>query len=128
MASSLDALKLVRQRGGEAQQAVSNEIQAQGDMERAPLTAHAALAKQIKWLGTLGHVIPWGLLQKPPWIVVDVVIQDEYTHDVILAREGADQRGGEGRAQDRAQDRAQGRDERRDERGGDGSVLILDCT
>ena len=93
-------------------------------MERAPLTAHAALAKQIKWLGTLGHVIPWGLAQNPPWIVVDVVVQDEYTHDVILAREGADRRGGEGRAQDRAQDR----DGRRDERGGDGSVLILDCT
>jgi hypothetical protein len=58
-----------------------------------------ALAKQARWLGTLGHVIPWGLAQKPPWLVADVVIQDEYTHDVILTCQG-----------------------------GDGSVLVLDCT
>lgn len=44
-----------------------------------------ALAKQVKWLGTLGRVIPWGLAQKPPWTVADVIIQDEYTHDIILS-------------------------------------------
>jgi hypothetical protein len=43
------------------------------------------LAKQVKWLGTLGRVIPWGLAQKPPWTVADVIIQDEYTHDIILS-------------------------------------------
>lgn len=58
-----------------------------------------ALEKQVKWLGTLGHVIPWGLAQNPPWLVADVVIQDEYTHDVILTSQGAD-----------------------------GPVLVLDCT
>lgn len=92
-----------------------NKKETEGDLARSPLTAHAALAIQIKWLGTLGHVIPWGLAQNPPWIVVDVVVQDEYTHDVILAREG----GAEGRDGRRA---AGGGD------GGDGSVLILDCT
>lgn len=59
----------------------------------------AALAEQIRWLGTLGRVIPWGLAQKPPWTVADVIIQDEYTHDIIL---GCDD--------------------------GRGEVLILDCT
>jgi len=58
-----------------------------------------SLAKQVKWLGTLAHVIPWGLAQKPQWLVADVVIQDEYTHDVILSCPD-----------------------------GDGSVLVLDCT
>lgn len=58
-----------------------------------------ALAKQVKWLGTLGRVIPWGLAQKPPWTVADVIIQDEYTHDIILSCE-------DGRA----------------------AILLLDCT
>ena len=43
-----------------------------------------ALAKQAKWLGTLGRILPWGRAQKPSWQVADVIIQDEYTHDVIL--------------------------------------------
>lgn len=58
-----------------------------------------ALARQVKWLGTLARVIPWGLAQRPAWTVADVVIQDEYTHDIILSCE-------DGRA----------------------AVLLLDCT
>lgn len=42
------------------------------------------LAVQVRFLGTLARVLPWGLAQKPEWTVVDVVIQDEFTHDVIL--------------------------------------------
>ena len=56
------------------------------------------LATQVRWLGTLARVIPWGMAQRPPWIVADVVIQDEYTHDILLATEG------------------------------DARVLVLDCT
>lgn len=43
-----------------------------------------SLATQIQFLGTLGRVLPWGLAVQPQWTVVDVVIQDEYTHDVLL--------------------------------------------
>lgn len=43
-----------------------------------------SLAKQIQFLGTLARVLPWGLAMRPQWTVVDVVIQDEYTHDIIL--------------------------------------------
>ena len=44
----------------------------------------SSLARQVEFLGTLGKVLPWGLVQRPQWTVVDVVIQDEYTHDVVL--------------------------------------------
>ena len=33
---------------------------------------------------TLGDVVRWALTQEPPLIVADVVVQDEYTHDVVL--------------------------------------------
>jgi hypothetical protein len=42
------------------------------------------LAVQVHFLGTLARVLPWGLAVRPQWTVVDVVIQDEYTHDIVL--------------------------------------------
>ncbi|MFT3769460.1 MAG: hypothetical protein QM820_28820 [Minicystis sp.] len=33
---------------------------------------------------TLEDVVRWGLAQKPPRLVEDVVVQDEYTHDVVI--------------------------------------------
>jgi hypothetical protein len=48
-----------------------------------------ALAAQVERLGTLGALIPWGLALAPPWTVVEVVVQDEYTHDVVFAPDGA---------------------------------------
>lgn len=47
-----------------------------------------SLAAQVRFLGTLAHVLPWGLAVRPQWQVVDVVIQDEYTHDIVLTQEG----------------------------------------
>ncbi len=35
--------------------------------------------------GTLAEAILVGLREDPPWSVVDVVVQDEFTHDVIMA-------------------------------------------
>lgn len=49
-----------------------------------PPASLQSLATQIEFLGTLGRVLPWGLAMRPQWTVVDVVIQDEYTHDIIL--------------------------------------------
>jgi hypothetical protein len=34
--------------------------------------------------GNLGEAILVGLRQTPEWKVVEVIVQDEYTHDVIL--------------------------------------------
>ena len=41
-------------------------------------------AALVQFLGTLARILPWGLTAKPQWVVVDVVVQDEYTHDVVL--------------------------------------------
>jgi hypothetical protein len=33
---------------------------------------------------TLGEAIRTGFALSPPWNVVEVVVQDEYTHDVVM--------------------------------------------
>lgn len=33
---------------------------------------------------TLEEVVRWGLSLSPPRLVLDVVVQDEYTHDVVV--------------------------------------------
>lgn len=47
-------------------------------------TIRAAVEALFATQKTLEDVVRWGLQQKPLQIVQDVVIQDEYTHDVIL--------------------------------------------
>lgn len=56
--------------------------------------------------GSLSSALRVGLAQEPPWQVVEVVVQDEFTHDVVFARMTADGGGG----------------------GGGGAVIVLDCT
>ena len=51
--------------------------------------------------GSLAAAIRVGLAERPAWTVVDVVVQDEYTHDVIFAPETG---------------------------GGGGPAIVLDCT
>lgn len=43
-------------------------------------TIEALVARQK----TLEDVVRWGLNQKPLQMVKDVVVQDEYTHDVVI--------------------------------------------
>ena len=38
----------------------------------------------LEKLVTLGDVMKWGLAQTPPRSPVEIVTQDEYTHDVLL--------------------------------------------
>lgn len=33
---------------------------------------------------TMEDVVRWGLAMKPPKLVTQVVVQDEYTHDVVI--------------------------------------------
>ena len=35
-------------------------------------------------LTSLSDVVRWGLAQTPPAIVADVIVQDEFCHDVIV--------------------------------------------
>ena len=48
------------------------------DEERRELQA------SIASLGLLGDVVTWGLRRRPVASIADVVIQDEYSHDVIV--------------------------------------------
>jgi hypothetical protein len=38
--------------------------------------------------GSLARAIMIGLAERPAWTVVDVVVQDEFTHDVIFVPDG----------------------------------------
>ncbi len=38
--------------------------------------------------GTLAEAILVGLRLAPAWSVVDVIVQDEFTHDVVMANDG----------------------------------------
>lgn len=39
---------------------------------------------ELPALATLAAVVRWGLAQSPPEMIADVVVQDEYSHDVVL--------------------------------------------
>lgn len=47
---------------------------ARGDALRATLTSHATLAEVVRWL----------VASRSPRFVHDVVVQDEFTHDVVV--------------------------------------------
>jgi hypothetical protein len=49
---------------------------------------HERLAEIVSTQTSLDRVIGWALRCEPPRLVADVVIQDEYTHDVIVPYEG----------------------------------------
>ncbi len=49
----------------------------------APARAEA-IAAAVAGHHSLDAVVQWGLAATPPRYVVDVVVQDEYTHDVVV--------------------------------------------
>jgi len=49
------------------------------------MAMHAAEAlDEVSELKTLEQVFRWAIRHDPPFVPADVVIQDEFTHDVIL--------------------------------------------
>lgn len=48
-----------------------------------PLTL-ATLQREVGRQRTLDEVVRWALADTPPRLVADVVVQDEYTHDVVV--------------------------------------------
>lgn len=50
-----------------------------------PAAELEALGRQVARLSTLAEVIRWGLAQNPERTILEVVIQDEYCHDVVMA-------------------------------------------
>ncbi|MEZ4448115.1 MAG: hypothetical protein R3B09_01465 [Nannocystaceae bacterium] len=48
----------------------------------------AALSAAVGDLHTLREVVRWGAAVDPPRRIIDVITQDEYTHDVVVPIEG----------------------------------------
>ena len=59
-------------------------MSAMTDRAGLPAEIQAALHAQLAPLTTLQAVLAWAFSLSPPSDVADVVIQDEYTHDVVL--------------------------------------------
>jgi hypothetical protein len=59
-------------------------------VDRAGVSAKElnALSSELSPLSTLAEVIKWGLGRSPERTIIDVVVQDEYTHDVIMDWDG----------------------------------------
>ena len=55
-------------------------------IDRAGLAAdaYARLAAEVAGHVTLGHVVRWCAAQRPLRNIVEIVTQDEYTHDVVV--------------------------------------------
>jgi hypothetical protein len=61
-----------------------------------PLTDYADLGPQDKAqfeamlssLTSLERVLAWGRSQRSPYVIDEILTQDEYTHDVMMAVEG----------------------------------------
>ena len=43
------------------------------------------LRDELRGLRTLAEVLAWTRRQRPPMMVTEIVTQDEYTHDVLVA-------------------------------------------
>lgn len=42
------------------------------------------LQRELAALRTLQDVLSWGFSRSPAWEIVEVVVQDEYCHDVVI--------------------------------------------
>ena len=66
-------------------------------MREIPVTRHASvpptlfarLANELRDQRTLADVLAWGRAQAPSRPVTEILTQDEYTHDVVVAYDEA---------------------------------------
>jgi len=49
-----------------------------------PTEERRILDGEVARFGTLEQVVRWAFAQTPPSDVADVVVQDEYSHDVVI--------------------------------------------
>ena len=54
------------------------------DRANLPNDVLEALSRELAPLSMLDEVLRWAFSLSPPRDVADIVIQDEYTHDVVL--------------------------------------------
>jgi hypothetical protein len=60
---------------------MTRELRIAGAGVAPDVIARAAAATR---LDTLEHLLQFAFAQHPAWELVDVIVQDEYTHDVIV--------------------------------------------
>jgi len=60
---------------------MTRELRIAGDGVSPDAVVRAAVATR---LDTLEDLLRCGLAQRPPWELAEVVVQDEFTHDVIV--------------------------------------------
>lgn len=68
---------------GRRRSAVMRTIPVTGASDASP-RAVARARTAVDRLATLADVLAWGRAQSPPAAVLEIVTQDEYTHDVVL--------------------------------------------
>ena len=61
--------------------AMTRALRMAGDGVPPDVVARAAVATR---LDTLEDLLRCGFAQRPPWELAEVVVQDEFTHDVIV--------------------------------------------
>lgn len=54
------------------------------DRASLPLEARSALEMELASLTLLQDVVRWGFTSSPPRDVTEVIVQDEFTHDVVM--------------------------------------------
>ena len=55
------------------------------DLASLPAVERATLAREVAPLQTLADVVAWCARRQPPVAILNVVVQDEFTHDVVVA-------------------------------------------
>jgi hypothetical protein len=58
------------------------------DPSSLPEAMRATIEKEVRPLRSLEQVVRWAFSRAPPSEVADVVVQDEYSHDVVIPWRG----------------------------------------
>jgi len=58
------------------------------ELAELPAELRGPLEREVLPLRTLERVVRWAFGQTPPSDVADIVVQDEFTHDVIIPWRG----------------------------------------
>ena len=54
------------------------------ELANLPEDTRRTIEREVLPLRSLEHVVRWAFSRTPPSKVADVVVQDEYTHDVVI--------------------------------------------
>jgi len=54
------------------------------DLSTLPETLRSTIERELQPLRSLEQVVRWAFSRTPSSEVADVVVQDEYTHDVVI--------------------------------------------